>query len=278
MGKDITRRLLGGLVALVALFWLCAQVEIELAQFINGAGVARGPIYVDQVCLDDTNQDTCITRTAAGALALNGAATFTEGFKVGLASPLGADTAHDVVIAVGSAQSADGTHDIVLAAATTKQLDVVWAAGTPAGGFGMPDLVGTLTLTFDKTANPDTITASGGTPWAACNGSTNETGTVIITLSVSNNNAYEVVSCTDTVLTLGNDVLGLDETGNSSEQARYIDTDTWYHLFLIEKAGTEDACFDTSIVAANCLTLSTYDQFRLLRSLLTGATANFVAF
>ena len=134
-------------------------------------------------------------------------------------------------------------------------------------------------LTFDLTANPDTITAGSGTPFAICNDGGTETGTIIIEGGDTNNGTYEVASCTDTVLTLANTVLSGDETGDSGEyESRYVQPDTWYHVFLIELADAEDICADTSEVATNCLAESTYDMWRLLSSMRTNGTANMLAF
>ena len=202
-----------------------------------------------------------------------------ESYKSGLAVVLGGDTSHDIDAAAGIAQSFDQTHNIVFAAQVGKQLDVKWATGAAAGMLGMPDLTPAIVLTFSLTANPDTITAGSETPFAICNDGGTETGTIIIQGGSTNNGTYEVASCTDTVLTLGNGVLSGDETGDSGEyEARYVQPDTWYHVFLIELAGTEDICADTSEIAANCLSESSYDMWRLLQSVLTDATANLVTF
>lgn len=194
-------------------------------------------------------------------------------FRNGLVISNGTDTEHDLDVTKGQAQSVDGSHTITLAGDMTKQLDVIWAAGDDAGGLGMPDLVGTQILTFDKSANPDTITANGGTPFAVCNANAVETGTVVITDSASNDGAREIASCTDTVLTLADGALGADETSSTAE-IRYIEPNTWYHFFLIEGGGTVDACIDTAVNTTNCRTAANYDQYRLIRSVLTGATAN----
>ena len=192
---------------------------------------------------------------------------------------LGADAAHDVNVAAGVAQSFDRTQDIVFAAQAGKQLDVKWATGAAAGMLGMPDLTSAIVLTFSLTASPDTITAGSGTPFAGCNDAGTETGTIIIQGGSTNYGTYEVASCTDTVLTLGEAVLAGDETGGSGEyEARYVQPDTWYHVFLIELAGAEDICADTSEIATNCLAESSYDMWRLLSSLRTDGTANMLAF
>ena len=233
--------------------------------------------------------DTNLYRSAANVLKTDDAfsagpinapgISASESFKAGLATVLGSDAAHDVNVAAGTAQSFDRTHDIVFAAQAGKQLDVKWATGAAAGMLGMPDLTSAIVLTFSLTANPDTITAGSGTPFAACNDGGTETGTIIIIGGDTNNGTYEVASCTDTVLTLANTVLSGDETGDSGEyESRYVQPDTWYHVFLIESAGTEDICADTSETAVNCLAESTYDQWRLLLSTRTDGTANMVAF
>lgn len=202
-----------------------------------------------------------------------------ESYKSGLGAAIGSDTAHDIDVSAGAAQSFDTTHDVIFAAQAGKQIDVKWATGAAAGMLGVPDLTSAIVLTFSLTASPDTITAGSGTPWAACNGSTTETGTIIIQGGSTNDGTYEVASCTDTVLTLGEAVLAGDETGDSGEyESRYVDTNTWYHLFLIESAGAEDICADTSEIATNCLSESTYDQYRLLQSILTDGIANIRSF
>ncbi len=203
-----------------------------------------------------------------------------ESYRSGVAVTLGTDSAHDVDVAVGVAQSFDATHDVVFASAQAgKQLDVKWATGAVAGMLGMPDLTSAIVLTFSLTASPDTITAGSGTPFAICNDTGAETGTIIIQGGSTNDGTYEVASCTDTVLTLGEAVLSGDETGDSGEyESRYVQPDTWYHVYLIESAGTEDICADTSEIATNCLSEASYDQYRFLNSVLTGATGNIVAF
>ena len=200
-----------------------------------------------------------------------------ESYKTGLGTSSDVDGDHDVNTAAGAAQSFDTTHDIVLAAEITKRLDEAWSAGNDAGGLGVPDLTAAIVLTFDRTANPDTITAGSGTPWATCNANAVETGTIVINGGSTNDGIYEVASCTDTVLTLGNDVLVGDETGGSGEyEARYLEPNVWMHFFLIELAGTEDACFDTSEIATNCLSESSYDQYRLLQSVFLNAIGNII--
>lgn len=202
-----------------------------------------------------------------------------ESYKSGFAIVLGSDTAHDIDVAKGIAQSFDLSQNIVFVAQAGKQLDVKWATGAAAGMLGMPDLTPAIVLTFSLTANPDTITAGSETPFAICNDGGTETGTIIIQGGSTNNGTYEVASCTDTVLTLGNGVLSGDETGDSGEyEARYVQPDTWYHVYLIELADAEDICADTSEIAANCLSESSYDMWRLLQSVLTDATANLVTF
>ncbi len=202
-----------------------------------------------------------------------------ESYRAGVVVTLGTDTAHDVDVSAGAARSLDQTHDIVLAAQAGKQLDVKWATGAAAGMLGVPDLAPAIVLTFSLTASPDTITAGSGTPFVGCNDGGSETGTIIIQGGDTNDGTYEVASCTDTVLTLGEAVLVGDETGDSGEyEVRYVQPDTWYHVYLIELAGAEDICADTSALAVNCLAESSYDQYRLLGSVLTGATANLVAF
>ncbi|KKL57670.1 hypothetical protein LCGC14_2233100 [marine sediment metagenome] len=197
-----------------------------------------------------------------------------ESYKTGLGVSLDTDTAHDLNTLAGQAQSFDTTHDIILGGEITKRLDAFWAVGDDAGGLGEVDAGATATLTFSLTASPDTITSDENT-FADCNALTTETGTILIDGGSTNDGVYEVASCTDTVLTLGEAVLAGDETSTAGEYTvRYIWPDTWYHFFLIENAGTEDACFDRAEKGTNCLSESGYDQYRLLQSVLTDATAN----
>ncbi len=239
-----------------------------------GAGQGTDNIYEWQ----DNSSGILASVGSSGRVNATGVSA-SESYRSGLAVTDGTDTDHDLDIATGAAQSFDLSHDIILAASQAgKQLDVKWATGAAAGMLGMPDLTSAIVLTFSLTASPDTITAGSGTPFAGCNDGGTETGTIIIQGGSTNDGTYEVASCTDTVLTLGEAVLAGDETGTSGEyESRYVQPDTWYHLFLIELAGTEDICADVSEVAVNCLSESSYDQWRLLSSFLTNGTANIVA-
>ena len=166
-----------------------------------------------------------------------------------------------------------------MAGEITKRIDAEWAAGQDAGGLGVPDLTASIVLVFDEVASPETITASSGAPWAACSLQANETGTIVINGGSTNNGIFEVTACTPTELQLSGEALAGDETGGSGEyEARYILPNTWYHFFLIELAGTEDAGFDTSETAVNLLAASGYDQYRFLRSVFLGDTANILPF
>jgi len=243
-------------------------------QSAGGTGVTRG-IHIEPTLT--AAADFRAIEVSEGRVVVPGI-TAAEDFKSGLAIVLGSDTTHDINVAAGAAQSFDLSQNIVFAAQTGKQLDVKWATGASAGMLGMPDLTSAIVLTFSLTASPDTITAGSGTPFAICNDGGSETGTIIIEGGDTNNGTYEVASCTNTVLTLGDGVLSGDETGDSGEyESRYVQPDTWYHIFLIESAGTEDVCADTSEIATNCLSESTYDQWRLLQSFFTGATSDITA-
>jgi len=198
-----------------------------------------------------------------------------ESYKVGLGASLDpGDVAHDVLLAAGQAQSFDTSQSIILAAEITKRLDAPWAVGDDAGGLGEEDAGPAATLTFSRTATPDTI-SSDDTTFADCNALTTETGVILIDEGSTNDGIYEVASCTDSVLTLGNDVLVGDETSTAGEYTvRYIWPNTWYHFILIENAGTEDACFDRAESGATCLSESAYDERRFMQSFLTDANAN----
>lgn len=55
--------------------------------------------------------------------------------------------------------------------------------------------------------------------------------------------------------------------------------DTWYHFFAIRKNnGLTDVGFDTSLVAANLLSSSGYNQFRRIGSVFTNSSLNIIGF
>lgn len=251
------------------------KLLLTVNQTGGASGISRG-LFIDPTIT--AASDFRAIEVAQGRIVAPGI-TAAEDYKAGLAIVLGGDTAHDINAAAGIAQSNSLSQNIIFAAQAGKQLDVKWAAGASDGMLGMPDLTSAIVLTFSLSATPDTITAGSGTPFAGCNDGGTETGTIIIQGGDTNNGTFEVASCTDTVLTLGNGVLSGDETGDSGEyESRYVQPDTWYHVFLIESAGTEDICADTSEIATNCLSESSYDQWRLLQSILTNGTANLVSF
>ncbi len=203
-----------------------------------------------------------------------------ESYKSGLGVSIGADTAHDIDAAAGVAESFDTTEDIIFAAQAGKQLDVAWATGAAAGMLGDPDRTAAIVLTFLEDgggAGVDTVTAGSGTPWADCNALAIETGTVIFQGGSTNNGTFEITSCTDTVLTLGN-VLTNETSGSGEYESRLVLPTTWYHVWLIELAGVEDICADVSETAVDCLAESSYDEYRLLQSILTDDTANIRSF
>lgn len=60
-----------------------------------------------------------------------------------------------------------------------------------------------------------------------------------------------------------------------------LSADTWYHFFVIvdNDTSTEDACFDTSLTATNCLSdASAYDDYRRVGSVLTDGSSNIIQF
>jgi hypothetical protein len=226
---------------------------------------------------DSTNDSFEVCSGASGwvGLAESGPSVGSETFKQGLGLSKALDVDHDIDVGVGSALSADGTHDIVADAGFGgKQLDVPWATGSSSGMLGTADEAATATLTFSLTASPDTITSDEST-FATCNAETIESGTVVITGGSTNNGTYEVASCTDTVLTLGEGVLAGDETGTAGEyEVRYLVPASWYHVHIIESAGTADICIDKSLTAVTCLSESGYDQYKYLQSLRLVNTSN----
>ena len=233
---------------------------------IVALGLVLGVTLFAQMRMDGTGDVFNTTITAPGVQS-------SISFKSGLGLSTGVDTVYDFNVAAGQARSFDDTTDIDFAAQLAKAMDDKWATGAVAGMNGDPDRTAAIVLTFDEAANPDTITAGSGTPFADCNALTDETVLVIIEGGSTNNGDFAVASCTDTVLTLGNGVLSGDETGTSGEyETRFFLTDTWYHIFLIESSGTEDICTDVSETAVNCLSESGYDQYRLLQSMLSNGT------
>ena len=60
-----------------------------------------------------------------------------------------------------------------------------------------------------------------------------------------------------------------------------LTADTWYHFFVIidNDTNTEDACFDSSLTAVNCLAdASAYDDYRRVGSVLTDVSSNIIKF
>jgi len=60
-----------------------------------------------------------------------------------------------------------------------------------------------------------------------------------------------------------------------------LSANTWYHFFVIvdNDTSTEDACFDTSLTATNCLSdASAYDDYRRVGSVLTDGSSNIIQF
>jgi hypothetical protein len=285
----------------------------------KGPAPASGSVTFNPntVCFDGANQDTCLTRSAAGTLqiasvgvvnnevltidleTIANVVTFdtttavsrvdfnmgvqasqieaAESFKYGFAVTAAADAAHDINVAAGFAQSDDRTHQINAAALAGKQLDVAWALGAADGMLGEADQAGaTAILTFSRTANPDTITSDEAS-FTLCNDGGSETGTVLINEGSTNDGIYEVVDCTDMVVSVTNDTLPMDEVGDADEYTvRFILPNTWYHVFVIEGAGTEDYCMDRSVEAATCLSESTFDQWKFLTSRFIDGTGNIV--
>lgn len=253
---------------LIGLCLLSSPVLGQTSQFIG----TFPTFFSSDITFDDDIDVSGIINTSS--------ISASESYKSGLGVSIGTDTAHDIDAAAGAAQSFDTTEDIIFVAQAGKQLDVKWAAGTAAGMLGDPDRTAAIVLTFLEDgggAGVDTVTAGSGTPWAACNALAIETGTIIFQGGSTNNGTFEITSCTDTVLTLG-DVL-TNETGGSGEyESRLVLPITWYHIYLIELAGAEDICADVSEIAVNCLSESGYDQYRLLQSILTDVTANIRSF
>ncbi|MGI9489043.1 MAG: hypothetical protein ACR2RF_24795 [Geminicoccaceae bacterium] len=79
----------------------------------------------------------------------------------------------------------------------------------------------------------------------------------------------------DATWTVGDDVGG-------RPAAVSLSADTWYHLFIIFNGSTTDpivdAGFDTSLMASNLLSASSYTHYRRIGSVLTDSSSNIKAF
>ena len=192
-----------------------------------------------------------------------------ESYKSGFGVVIGSDTAHDINVAAGVARSFDQTHNLTFAAQVAKALDAQWVTGATGGMLGMPDVLGADSVDFGD--GTGVVTSDGGTPFAVCNVG----DTFIVTGSTSNNGNSQVTVCTSDTSITTNATYTL-EVGSSTEDLTFVRIATWYHVFLIESAGTEDICADESETAANCLARASYDQWRLLQSLFTDSAANIV--
>jgi len=181
----------------------------------------------------------------------------------------GADADHDIDFAAGSFRFNDGSRMAALSA-ITKQLDVVWATGTNAGG--LPATV-TKTGSYSTTGTTvDGVSSAFDTDF--------KIGDVIF--STVENIARRIVSISTPIL-MEIESAFLSDVGTESTKKNGEAPRTTYHCFALsnDDADSIDAGFDTDINAVNLLAdvnvvAAGLTKFSLIESRLTDDSDNFI--
>ena len=113
-------------------------------------------------------------------------------------------------------------------------------------------------------------------------GMSNDTDTahdIAIAVGECRNNADDADMSLSSILVKRIDANWVVGTGNGGiSSSLTIANDTWYHVHIITVSGTDDAGFDTSVVAANLIADHSATAFRRIGSVLTDGSSNIIAF
>lgn len=201
-----------------------------------------------------------------------------RGWIGGLILSNGTDTDHDIDFSAGSCRDSGNLHNIESGSTIVKQLDQPWAADTAAGGLGTLQIDGSDTVTFgDGTGGSgrDQLTIDANT-WTV----NAEAGDTLIINGSSNGNdgTYQVlVAGTSTVVEISAGSWAAGESTSAATAHLIVDNDT-YHCFAILSGRTVDFGFDTSLTAANLLSVSGYGYYRRIGSIMTDGSSNLIQF